>query len=570
MKLAAKSLLFLIALAATTALAQTIPIGTFKHIIIIVQENRTPDNLFGSAPSGTKCGIEDPFEPGVDIENGGYAYVPISRTLRVRELICNTSQPMNNGPIFDPGHFYADWTSDYNSGNMDGFCHEYTDSMANPPCPSYSFVQKSDVQPYFAIATTYGFANYVFQTNEGPSFEAHQFLFTGTSAPVAPSDPRKDYHWDFAKDNAGFNDSGCPYTGTTPSWINPDKTFDSPDPLNSECYTHDSLVTSSTCTNYDCDKNVTWRFYAPNKGVIWDAPAAIPEVCYGENDTKYAGKNACGSVNGGGEWKHMSFYTGKLQGAPIFNDINTCQLQQISWVIPDYAWSDHPQFDGTVSPPYGPSWVGDIVDAIGNSYNGSNQNCDYWGYPAHSGITPEPTAIFVVWDDWGGFYDHVQPPNVWTGSYLGNYNWSCPAPNAWGCGYTYGFRVPLLVVSEYTGTLSNGQYSSYISGPCGGTGQPSCPNTTQIYQHDFGSILRYTEYNFSLPFIDQSGDNGYADRNALDAVNGNIPLSDFFPLWTGQGSTGRPFVNIPTPYGADFFQSYYTAYSATPTGPDTE
>ena len=65
MKFAAKSLLFLMSLAATFTYAQTLPPGTFKHIIIVVQENRTPDNLFGSGSSGTKCGIEVPFEPGV-------------------------------------------------------------------------------------------------------------------------------------------------------------------------------------------------------------------------------------------------------------------------------------------------------------------------------------------------------------------------------------------------------------------------------------------------------------------------------------------------------------------------
>lgn len=242
---------------------------------------------------------------------------------------------------------------------MDGFCHGYPSLQRCEQAPSaYSYVQQSDVQPYFDIAKAYGFANYMFQTNEGPSFEAHQFLFTGTSAPVAPNDPRHDYHWDFVLNNAGFNDSGCPYTGQNgySKWIQPDRTTKD-DPLETECYTHDSLVTSSNCTNGNCDKSVTWRYYSPNAGVIWDAPAAIPEVCYGENDARYAANAACGTENGGYEWQHMSFYTGPLQGAPIFNDISNCQLQQVSWVIPDYAWSDHPSFNGTVSPPYGPSWV---------------------------------------------------------------------------------------------------------------------------------------------------------------------------------------------------------------------
>jgi phospholipase C len=71
MKLATK-LMLLISLMATVAVAQTIPAGTFKHIIILVMENRTPDNLFGSNPAIHTCGSEDQFEQGVDIDNGGH------------------------------------------------------------------------------------------------------------------------------------------------------------------------------------------------------------------------------------------------------------------------------------------------------------------------------------------------------------------------------------------------------------------------------------------------------------------------------------------------------------------
>jgi phospholipase C len=546
---------------------QTIAPGTFKHIVIIVQENRTPDNIFGAGPaSHLGCGTEDPFTPGVDVENGGETNVSGSDV-----LLCNVSQPMNNGPSFDPGHFYSDWYADYHGGHMDGFCHTQGETLQQceqAPNP-YSYIQQSDVQPYFDIAKAYGFANYMFQTNEGPSYEAHQFLFTGTSAPVAPGD-QQGYHWDFVLNNAGFDDSGCPYKGENgfSQWIQPDRSTIA-DPLQSECYTHDSLVTNSNCTNGNCDKDVSWRYYSPSPGAIWDAPAAIPEVCYGENDTTYT-PDSCGTVNGGYEWlHHMTFYSVQTGAAQIFNDISNCQLQQVTWVIPDKAWSDHPSFDNTVSPPYGPSWVGDIIDSIGKSYSSSNGNCDYWGTaPTNS----EPTAIFVVWDDWGGFFDHVATPpqDIWTGMSQGGDSWSCAAPNQWGCGYTYGLRVPLLVVSEYTGTLSNGQYSGYVSGACGGRGMPMCPNLSNPYVHDFGSILRFTEYNFGLPFIDQTPDHGYADQNPLDGQNGNIPLSDFFSLWTGQGSAGRTFVAITTPYSWSQFETYYATHSATPTGPDTE
>jgi hypothetical protein len=369
-------------LAATFAYAQTIPPQTFSHIIIVIQENRTPDNIFGSTPKrGTNCTGEDPFETGVDIENGGYVCTSVSNgECLAQQLICNISQPMNNGPIFDPGHFYEDWVKDYLDGGMNGFCHGF-----NPPtyCPTYSYVQKSDVQPYFDIATGYGFANYMFQTNEGPSFPAHQFLFTGTSAPVAPT---KNYYLDFVADNApkpnGFADSGCPYDGNYgwPTWVLPDGLIKQPPPLLTECYTHDSLVTNALG-----DKKVSWRYYTPTLGIIWDAPEGIPEVCYGQN------KDVGGKCAGGEFTNNVKLPDeGPYDGAPILDDISNCNLQKISWVIPDQAWSDHPQFDGSRTPPFGPSWVGNIINAVGNSWANSNGKCDYWGYPAHQGTNPEP------------------------------------------------------------------------------------------------------------------------------------------------------------------------------------
>lgn len=250
----------------------------------------------------------------------------------------------------------------------------------------------------------------------------------------------------------------------------------------------------------------------------------------------------------GNEWGHIARpNTGNYDGAPILDDIASCSLQKISYVIPDQVWSDHPGGGKNGTTPYGPSWVGDIIDAVGNSWTNSNGKCDYWGNNSN-----DTTAIFVVWDDWGGWFDHVTPPNV----YRSSSKTTCPtsaAPNGWGCGYVYGFRVPFLVASEYT-------KAGYVSGACTG----NCPNKALTYQHDFGSILAFTEYNFGMPFIDQSGDNGYADYNAIDRANGNIPLSDFFSL-----SNQRNFTNITTPYSPSFFENYYVSFAPyAPTGPD--
>jgi hypothetical protein len=313
-----------------------------------------------------------------------------------------------------------------------------------------------------------------------------------------------------------------------------------------ECYAHDSLVTNS-----NGDKGVSWRYYAPTAGIIWDAPAAIPEVCYGENNLTNVGQ-PCSAPEFTNHIARPN--TGNYDGAPILDDIAGCNLQKISWVIPDQAWSDHPSFDKNISPPYGPSWVGNIINAVGNSWTNSNGKCDYWGNNSN-----DTTAIFVVWDDWGGFFDHVAPPVALEQNPLQGFT-NCNPSSQWGCGYVYGFRVPLLVVSEYT-------QAAYVSGACGSSG---CTSDTFPFQHDFGSILAFTEhnFNFSPPFIDAPY---YADYNAPDWSADHetvVPLSDFFSL-----SNQRSFTNITNlPYGPSFFKSYYTTQQngvyPVPTGPD--
>jgi Phosphoesterase family len=146
----------------------------------------------------------------------------------------------------------------------------------------------------------------------------------------------------------------------------------------------------------------------------------------------------------------------------------------------------------------------------------------------------------------------VLPPAVYRGTPT-----TCPsppAPNNWGCGYVYGFRVPLLVVSAYTP-------AGYVSGDTRTQGG----GYQKKYTHDFGSILAFIEHNFTLGYIDQSGDKGYADQNAIDNVNGNIPLSDFF--LPGSYRSFTPIIPA-TGLDKDYFLHYYTNNNVAPAGPD--
>jgi len=179
------------------------------------------------------------------------------------------------------------------------------------------------------------------------------------------------------------------------------------------------------------DLNFTWRYYAPNAGSIWTAPNAIQHICISSG--------AGGSCTGTAWTQNVD-----LKPADVLTDIANCQLRSVSWVIPTGANSDH----ASVNDGGGPSWVAAIVNAIGSSTS-CDSNTGYW----------KNTAIFITWDDWGGWYDH-EPPTI--------------LPGIQG-DYQYGFRVPFLVVSAYTaaGLIDN-------------------------TRRDFGSVLRFIEHNFGL------------------------------------------------------------------------
>jgi hypothetical protein len=109
---------------------------------------------------------------------------------------------------------------------------------------------------------------------------------------------------------------------------------------------------------------------------------------------------------------------------------------------------------------------------------------------------------------------------------------------------------------------------AHVSGACGGTGQPICPNKVFPFVHDFGSILAFTENNFGMKNITYPNPL-YADFNAPDWSADHqtiVPLSDFFRL-----STARQFVPITTLQPYTYFQDH-SRYDPNwvPTGPDDD
>jgi phospholipase C len=173
--------------------------------------------------------------------------------------------------------------------------------------------------------------------------------------------------------------------------------------------------------------SVSWKYYL-EQIPIWDVMGTIPHIRYGPM------------------WKNI------VGNESFVSDLQAGKLPDVSWLLPPVQQSDHPDY-GTMCD--GENWTVNTINAIMQSPE--------WAH----------TAIFLTWDDYGGFYDHVPPPHVDV--------------------YGYGPRVPLLVISPYA-------RAGYIFH------QPS----------EFSSVLRFIEELHGLPSL---GRRDAEANDLLDAFN---------------------------------------------------
>lgn len=494
------SFLFLLIWLGVAAHAQIVSVSStvpypnpIKHVVLVIQENRTVDTLFQTLLTypGVNPARYDIVTSGLANVNGQQQQVPLT--------------PRSLATDFDLGHGHTDFEIQWNNGKMDG-ANSVPDNC-NPDAVdcqnggagqflSYKYVQAADVDPYLQMATQYGWANYMFQTNQGASYVAHQILFTATSAATAeddangifvagiPGEPRGSNY-------IGLDNSGClAPLGEINAQISPEsapKLF----PFNNTslgifCFQHDSMATLLD------EAGLSWKYYAvgistnpyPNdptkkgynpQGYMFTAPNSIYDDCvpdYTQNPPVCTSPKITTNVD--------------LKPSHVLTDIAACNLPAVAWVTPTGPDSDHP---GNVKGSGGPSWVAAIVNAIGNDKT-CEQGAGYWS----------DTAILVVWDDWGGWYDHV-PPTI------------LPGPQG---DYELGFRVPFFVVSAYTpqALVSN-------------------------YHYEFGSIIRFMQGVFDIP----EGALGFSDARVENDLN------NFFNF----KMSPRPFKTIQTKFGPKHF-----------------
>ncbi|HYL98395.1 MAG TPA: alkaline phosphatase family protein [Blastocatellia bacterium] len=471
---ASLGLICLLTIAAQAQTPEPAPTPTmFQHVVIIFQENRTPDNLFQglcAPPFGSSASCSPTLTPGkYDILTNNWLTLN-GATIKPKPVaLANTYD-------LDHSHTAFNEMCDKDTNGMcrmDGASEVHCGPNKGTTCPSnpqFRFVANTTsglLNPYLELATQYGWANAMFQTNQGPSFPAHQFMFGGTSAPTTGDDAAGVY----AAENMSSTDgtkkglaAGCIALSTTRvKLVMPDGSE------NTEIYPCFEHQTMGDLLNAGpvgpAPAPVSWFYYAPSAGSIWTAPDAIDHIC---KSTGPGGKCI------GNEWvDHVDVPGNKPTdngSVDILRDIKACNLQQVSWVIPSCQNSDH----ASCNAGGGPSWVASIVNAIGQSSCASGN----W----------KDTAIIITWDDWGGWYDHEGPTFL-------------QAPLG---GYQYGFRVPLIFVSAYT-----------------------APGYINNNQHDFGSVLRFIEHNFNLPDKGLGFADARTDTNLTGFYDFSRPARDF-------------------------------------------
>jgi phospholipase C len=401
--------------ASAVPLAAPAPGSPIKHVIVVIQENRTLDNLFSSS-----------------FLNSGGPYPGANVATRWTDPT-GASHPLAQVPFeypADPDHSHtALLAEEQEPGNL-GFIENAVSPVAPEPTPPAGFVMANvpdfETIIYHELAATYALADNMYSSRLVPTFPGHLFLISGQStAADDPLDPGVTSY-----NGANPVNWGCdsPAGTLVPVFT----TGEGESPAGSGVF---------PCFNYQTigdlmdAKGVSWKYYT---GELNDTIDAAFDVY-----------DAIQHIRFGRDW-YLNISTPETN---IISDIQDCRLPNVAYVTPPGLDSDHA---GDLSAG-GPGWVGSIYLAIvESSVVANNPACQYYG----------STAIIVTWDDSGGWYDHVTPPEV--------------------NGVSWGFRVPLIVASAWA-----------QHGAAGGL--PYVSHT----QRDFGSIIRFIENNWKLGTLGQ-------------------------------------------------------------------
>ncbi|HKN58602.1 MAG TPA: alkaline phosphatase family protein [Gemmatimonadaceae bacterium] len=374
--------------------------GKIQHVIVIMQENRSFDNYFGTFPGAD----------GIPMQNGQptvCAPDPLSGTC------AKPYHDTRDVTLFGGPHTAQYAAVDINGGKMDGFLKAFRATTAttckgtqNPNCVQsvdpevMGYHTAAEIPNYWTYASDFVLQDHMFEPTLSWSLPAHLFMVSEWSALC--SVPGKVSTCTSAADNVQclLFCAESPPKGPTPDYAWTDLTY---------------LLYKS---------HVSWGYYV--------AEGSQPDCADGDVSCPAKPQSAqTPEIWNPLPWFDTVKQDGQLSNIRPVTDFTTEALNgtlpSVSWVVPSQEVSDHPP----ASIRSGQAYVTGLINAV---MRGPDWNS---------------TAIFLSWDDWGGFYDHAAPPSVDSAG--------------------YGLRVPGLVISPYAKqryidhqTLSFDAYDKFI------------------------------------------------------------------------------------------------------------
>jgi phospholipase C len=349
-------------------------IHKIRHVVIIMQENRSFDNYFGTYPGAD----------GIPMQNG----VPTVCNPDPGTKICvkpyhDTRDRNAGGP-----HDTVDAIKDIDGGKMDGFerqarkgrflaCHD-TDNPGcslTPKAPDVmGYHDWHEIPNYWDYARNFVLQDHMFEADNSWSLPAHLALVSGWTARCSGhGDPMSCHSALTAPFGATSQGKKVDYPWTDLTWL---------------------------MHRFD----VSWRYYVAN--------GSQPDC----SDNMMFCPHVPQSAKTPGIWNPLPRFDDVQHDHQLgdirplrdfFHAADKGKLAAVSWITPSQGVSEHPPALVTA----GQTYVTHVIDTI------------------MRGPDWKSTAIFLAWDDWGGFYDNVKPPRV--------------------DGQGYGLRVPALVISPY-------------------------------------------------------------------------------------------------------------------------
>jgi len=393
-----------------------------KHIVFLVKENRTFDEYFGLYP-----GADGAHGTGKGLQGGKTIDIPLARAPDV--------QPHDITHGFNSGLLSID------GGRMDG----YNTIKDGTDRSGYNEFTRAGIPNYWKYADRFVLADHFFTSMYGPTTPEHLYTVAAQADGIVDNPQNSSVSNQFLCDDPTETAPAFD-KNLTPADVKQIKTWEDHIqdhyPTNVFKIAHfwhqQRLCFDIPVITDELDRaGVGWKYYSEPEQ-IQDAMAAIHHV-----------------------WKGPD--RARVQDPTHFiDDIKGGRLPAVSWINPPDSYNEHP--GGGISVCAGENWTVQHINALMHS--------KYWA----------STAIVVVWDDFGGFYDHVVPPHY----------------DVMGLGP----RTPALIISPWArrGSSPDGGYIDH-------------------HTYEFSSVLRFIEDTFGLKPLTAR------DRQA-DPLSGAFDFSD--------------------------------------------